>query len=259
MAMCKTTRITVAVLLALLLPLAACGGTEEPAVGEEPTVIEPGLNEEDQQTPDSGEPEPEPEPQQPLPEDLFPDKGQAATLEDLAVAQSKIESYYFEQTVQYPSGHMFMQVWYKDGQMKVITSVDGVSQSEFYYDYVNMTVTTYYPGVSQAAMMADFDAGSPDAPQNPKTADYSSCTVLGTETVNRQTCLILQTTEGNKIWVGTKYGFPLQAEFTDSLGDQYTVQYKNVAINTITDGEVLPPADLVINNFSNRAGQAAAQ
>ena len=159
-----------AFIIILALLLSACAGQEAQPEVEQPTVIEPGLaaGEEDTQAgQDKPEPDPEPDPLA----DPFPDLGQAATVADLSAAQAKVTSYYFEQTVQYPSGHLFMQVWYKDGLMKVSTSLDGVSQSEFYYDYNRMTVASYYPGVSDAAILVDFDPASPDAPQNPKTID----------------------------------------------------------------------------------------
>lgn len=238
-------------LLLTALLLAACETAEpvvEPPPADAPTVIEPGITpvQPPQQAPSE-------QPDTDEPAELFPDHGEATTVADLVAAQNNIDSYYFEQTIQYLNGHMFMQVWYAGRQMKVATSVDGVSQSEFYYDYDNMTVTTYYPGVSEAAMMLDFDAASADAPENPKTRDYAACTLLGMETINRQLCLILETAEGSKIWVGTKYGFPLQVQYVDSLGEEFTAQYRNISINTVDVAEVQPPADLLINNFSSTA------
>lgn len=250
--MFRNKSILILLIIILTLALTACGNgaEQQQPEPEQPTVIEPGQ-------PDPGQ-QPE-EPEEPAAPELFPDKGEATTVEDLSAAQAKIDSYYFEQTVQFPDGHMFMQVWYIDDMMKVATSVDGVSQSEFYYDYANMTVTTYYPGVSRSAMMLDFDASSPDAPENPKIRDYSACVLVGAETVNRQYCLILETADGSKLWVGTRYGFPMQAEYTDSLGDLYTIQYKNISINTVDPDEVLIPADLPVDNFSSSANTPAAE
>ena len=121
----RSPRIYMIVLLLLaVLLLPACG---EPVPAEDgddsqPTVIEQGAAaHQDEVEPGAADP--------------FPDKGEAATLEDLNAALAQVESYYFEQSVAYPSGQVFMQVWYKDGLMKMVTSVDGYYLTESYYDY----------------------------------------------------------------------------------------------------------------------------
>ena len=224
--------------------LAACGGvTEEEQEDSQPTVIEQGAA---ARQDEAGQTEEDEEADVPAPEDIFPDKGQDATLEDLAAALDKVESYYFEQSVAYPEGHVFMQVWYKDGLMKLVTSVSGYGLTESYYDYDRGTVVDYYPGAVETASGREFDPEGPNAPKNPKMEDYSTATVVGSETVNRQFCQILETVTGDKLWVSTKYGFPLRVEYTDSLGERYNVDYKNLSINTVSDKDVAIPADLQI-------------
>ena len=104
----------------------------------------------------------------------------------------------------------------------------------------------YTPSEGNQAIKMDFNPNGDDAPDNPKDEDYASCTMLGTETIDGQLCYILQTSVGDKLWVGTKYGFPLQVEFVDHLGDTYTVAYRNVAINTISAAEVAVPDNISI-------------
>lgn len=249
-------RLSCLLALALALTLAAgCG--EEPVVEPPPeapqqTVIEAGVN----NNPDPDDPLTEPDPQQPGPdpnappeestEAGFTDKGEATTLEDLMAAQAKIESFYFEQSLTYPDGKIFLQVWYKDERMKLISSEAGYSLQEVYYDYVDNTVVTFSPGSGEAAWMMEFDELSEDAPDNPVREDLSGYTVVGSETIDRQLCLILETPQGELLWISTLFGFPMQAEFTDSLGTRMTSQYKNLRINTVSDDEVLPPADMEI-------------
>ena len=219
-------------LAALLLP--ACSGADEESEPATPVVIEEGAeahHEEDAEQ---------------TPEDVFPDKGEAATIEDLQEALSKVESYYFEQSVEYPEGQVFMQVWYKDGLMKLITSVSGYGLTESYYDYNNGTVVDYYPGAMPTAYGRGFDPAEPNAPKNPKLEDYSTADIIGSETVDRQLCQILETASGDKLWVGTKYGFPLRVEYTDSLGERYQVDYRNLSVNSVSDEEVTIPGDLQI-------------
>jgi len=228
-------------LLIFALLLSGCGENTaaQPARDPDlpPNIIEPGVP----QAPAADDPAAN----DPSEEDPFPDKESASTQEDLAAAQSRIESYYFEQMLEYPDGYVFNQVWYKNGKMKVLSSVDGYGLTELYYDYDACTVVSCTPGLGNAVMW-DFDPASPDAPDNPILDDYTAYTPAGEEVIDRQYCMILQTPEGELLWVGTKYGFPLQVEFTDSLGERMTTQYKNVSINTVKDEEVVPPDDMEI-------------
>ena len=226
----------VLLLLAALLLLPACGqSAPEPAEDpSQPTVIEQGAA-----AHQGGEGEAQPS-------DPFPDKGEAATLEDLNEALAKVESYYFEQSVAYPSGQVFMQVWYKDGRMKLVTSVDGYCLTESYYDYEQGQVVDVSPGDRTSAYGRDFDPNSENAPNNPKMEDYTAAELTGGETVGRQYCQIVETDSGDKLWVSTKYGFPLRVEYTDSLGERYQVDYKNLSINSVSDEDVAMPADLEV-------------
>ena len=64
--------------------------------------------------------------------------------------------------------------------------------------------------------------------------------------MGRQYCRIVETASGDRLWVSTKYGFPLRVEYTDSLGERYQVDYKNLSINTVSDEDVAMPADLEV-------------
>lgn len=235
---CKLLLLLLLLVTALLL--CACGPEQPPEpVADQPTVIEPGKSGQ-AQDPASQETDPE------QPEEEFPDKAELATAADLTAALAKVESYYFEQSVAYPEGAVFMQVWYKDGLMKLVSSVDGYGLTESYYDYHHGTVVDYYPGVSETARRSNFDFEGENAPTNPKLESYHDDEIIGGESIGRQYCLILQTAYGDKLWVGTKYGFPLRVEYTDSLGERYTVDYKNVSVNTVSDQDVALPADLLV-------------
>ena len=242
---------TLLFLLALVLVYAAAcnqqpDAGETPLNGEEPSVIEPGVSEDDPEEEDPGEEETDVEPVE-----EFVDLGEATTVEHLITAQQKITSYYFEQHIEYLNGHVFIQVWYKDGKMKLISSVDGYGLTENYYDYNEGTIINYSPSSGTAATMMDFDEHAEDAPDNPVKDDYAAYTLVGSETIDRQYCLILETPEGDLLWVGTKYGFPLQVEFTDSMGEHLISQYKNVSINTVSDEDVEPPADMEIYYYGS--------
>ncbi len=227
-----------------LAGVAACGvEQEENDEQSDPVVLEQGVLEQgtDRQPADPATDSDEP----------FPDRGEATTLADLDAALAQIDSYYFEEKMPYVDGYVYMQVWYKDGKMKVQTSVDGYGQSVSYYDYAAQTVTSVSLDGSDTAVRMAFDPGGEgeDAPDDPKNNVYSECELLGYEVVNRQGTLKVQQPNGNILWVSTKYGFPVQAYFVDSLGYEYTVEYKNVEINNVQDADVEPPADLNVIDY----------
>ena len=237
----SATRFFLVLIMLLILTVAASGCSDDaadtPGPDDGTVIIEQGRVDNPDDDPNTDEPV----------ED-FPDLKDKATVEDLVTAQSKINSYYFEQTLAYPDGHVFMQVWYKDGKMKLVSSVDGYGLNETYYDYNTRTITTYSPG-SGSAYQSSFDIDSSDAPDNPLLDNYSDYEIVGSETVNRQYCMIFKTDTDDLLWVGTKYGFPVQVEFTDSLGTRLTATYKNVSINSVEDSDVNLPAAVQITSY----------
>lgn len=244
------------VFVIVLLVCAGCGQTgelgSEEGTGE--IVVEPGIPSADPNEPaidpedsDDSDSDTDQEPDGPA----FMDRGEDSTLEDIAANLALVESYYFEQNVPYVDGHVYMQIWYKDGLMKLVTSVDGYGLSEYYYDYNDGTVINYAPGNGTVAMKMSFDANGDDAPDNPKLQDYLSCTVEGFETIDRQTCMILTTPEGSQLWVSTETGFPLQVHYEDSLGDLWTVQYKNIRLNDVADEDLLLDPSVEVVDYTD--------
>ncbi len=235
----------VVLLLASLAFLASCSdGNSGDADGEGPIVLEPGISSGDPD-PDSQSPEDDDaaadDPADNPAGDGFIDKGEATTVADLIAAHDKITSYYFEQTIPYADGSVSLKVWYADNKMKVVANAAGGEINESYYDYNERTMIYYTPADGNDAIKMDFNPDGEDAPDNPKDEDYAACIMLGKEELNGQLCYILQTGIGDKLWVSTKYGFPLQVEFVDHLGDTYTVEYRNLEINTVSADEVAVP------------------
>ena len=244
-----------ALVLVLLLTVALCAGCSGDTGGDlednpDEYVVEPGLPVDvPEDTVGDGEDTDEPD----VPEGpQFEDKGESATLEDLAANLELIESYYFEQDIPYVDGHVYMQIWYKDGLMKVVTSVDGYGLSEYYYNYDDNTVINYAPGSDTPAMKMAFDPAGVDAPDNPKLRDYTAdCTVSGFEVIDRQNCMVLETAEGSTLWVSTANGFPMQVYYEDSMGDFWTVKYKNLRLNSVEDKELLLDSAVEVVDYSS--------
>ena len=233
-------RVLVSFILATMVCLAACSSDGGQTDEDEPIVIEPGVVNEDN-TPDEETPVVD------TPEEEFVDKGEETTIDDLVAAQEKITSYYFEQTIPYAYGSVSLNVWYADNKMKVVANSASGEINESYYDYDEMTMIYYNPAEGNQAIKMDFNPNSEDAPDNPKDENYAACTLLGKEELEGQLCYILQTAIGDKLWVSTKYGFPMQVEFVDHLGDTYTVAYHNIEINTISAAEVAIPDNVAVS------------
>jgi outer membrane lipoprotein-sorting protein len=236
--MVKKSKLLIATLIVLMVAVSACADESAEHDVHQPLVIEPGI--------EAGEAADD---DQQLDQEGFADKGEATTIADLIQAQEQISSYYFEQNIPYSNGSVFMRVWYAGGKMKVVTSESGRTVSEEYYDYHNKTQTVYFAS-DNYAYQTYFNPYSEVAPVNPKQDDYSSYTYLGQETIEGQLCLLLEAPIGDKLWVSTKYGFPLQVEFVDSFGERYTVAYLNVSINDVDKNDVEIPTGLLITDIS---------
>lgn len=240
-------------LLITAAALSACNNGDKPSGEPQPVIIEPGVK-----TEPSPEEEPAPE-QSPLPEqpaEDFVDLGRASTLDDLMDNKAKIESYYFEQTISYGDGDIHVKTWYKGGVMKIVSSYPGAPESIDYYDCYTRELVTYTPSSSgKNAMLITYDEGDPELPDNPLDYNYHDYRVLETDSIDGQVCRVLESRDGVKLWVNTKYGFPMQVEFTDAQSEEhFVVPYENIVINQVTDEDVSMPADLVIYEMVGGAG-----
>lgn len=243
----------VIVLLLVTASLSACGKSGKPSAEPQPVIIEPGLANE-------APPEEAPAPETPAtpelpPEEEFTDLGRASTLDDLMANKAKIESYYFEQTIGYEAGDIHIHTWYKNGIMKIVSSYPGAPESVDYFDCYAYELITYTPSAGKNAVLITYEEGDAEVPNNPLNYNYHDYRVLETASIEGQVCRVLENSNGDKLWVGTKYGFPMQVEFVDSLTDEhFVVPYENITINQVTDEDVAIPTDLVIYEMVGGVG-----
>ena len=181
---------------------------------------------------------------------VFKDKGEYTSISDLSAAQAKISSYYYEQNIPYTDASVFVRVWCVDNKMKVISSVEGYVLTEFYYDLDEMTVISYSPADGDTGLKMHYTGDSEEAPDNPLVFDYDSFTHVDNEEVARQLCYVFETDLGDKLWISTKYGFPMQKEFVDHFGERYTVVYNNIQLNSISEDDVAVPEDMPIYDLN---------
>lgn len=240
----------IALLIAAIPLSSACGGKDKNAPPPQEVILEPGLT--------SGEPDaaaqadtPEPTEEEPSdPADLsegdFIDLGRASTLNDLMANKERIRSYYFEQT----QDDIFIRTWYADGWMKIILSfADGEEETE-YIDCENRILVSYMPAVGDYGILETFAEGDPNLPVNHLNNDYHEFRVVDTDNIEGQVCRVLEGRQGEKLWVSTKYGFPLQVEFIDPTnGKQYIVPYENLTLNQVLYEDVIIPEDLDIYQY----------
>jgi len=236
------TILLTALLFMTVTVLGACGG--KPEIPPAATIIEEGL---DIKTPPEAVDDPEPNPPDPEPVEDFVDLGRASTLDDLMSNKEKIISYYFEQTINYIAGNISIKTWYIDGMMKIVSSYPGAPESVDYYDCYDYVLVSHTPSMGKNAIMITYKAGDPEIPNNPLDYDYNTFHVVETDSIDGQICRVMENRTGEKLWVGTKYGFPMQVEFTDPLIDEhFIVLYENIDINNVTLKDVTMPDDLEI-------------
>ena len=111
-------KIIIPLIMATMVCLASCSndGNSGKTDGEEPIVIEPGVVE--NKDPEETDPAD-------TPSEEFMDKWEDTTIDDLIAAHGKITSYYFEQTITYAYGSVFLNVLYADNKMKVFADAAG--------------------------------------------------------------------------------------------------------------------------------------
>ena len=238
------TVLLIMLLLAAIALCCSCGKEKE----EQPqqVILEPGLTEKEPVTP---EPQAEPEPVAEEGDD-FADKGRASTIDDLMANKEKIQSYYFEQTITTAFGDIFVKTWYTNGQMKIISTYEDGEENREYFDCEKLILVFHAPAVDDFGRMITFEPGDTEMPKNYLASDYHDFRVVDSDSIEGQTCRVLDTRHGEKLWVSTKHGFPLQREFTDTdSGGQYTVAFENIVFNQVKYEDVAIPEDLIIYQF----------
>ena len=243
---------------AAFLIMVGCNNT--PDTPQQPLIIEPGLNN-GNTTPIQpelpSEPDPnqiygdEPDPDyQPDPYAMFTDFGEDSTIDDLINNLQKIASYYYEQTLNYATGTFNSFVWYKDGQMRIINTGDGINETHFFYDFRTQTIITHTPIQGDIAMMFRFEEDDPTLPHALLQQNYHESHFVGMEIINGQTAFGLEIRGGDILWVSTKTGFPIQIEFyDDTISEHLITSLENIQFNQVTLADVEPPDHLIVHDL----------
>ena len=193
----------------------------------------------------------EPDPIDPdVDENDFIDLGRATTLDDLMANRAKIHSYYFEQTITASYGDLFVRTWYADGMMKKVSTFEDGEENIEYVDCENMFLVLRAPATADFGIFMSFEPGDPDMPDNHLSNDYHQYRLVDTDTINGQICRVLENRQGEKLWVSTKHGFPLQVEFNDPTNEEHFIlTYQNIMFNQTDYEDVAIPDDLLIVQY----------
>jgi hypothetical protein len=221
-------------LLMVMLTSSACGGKEEEAQApSQQVILEPGLSDKA-----PGKPA-QPETNEPdvgssmSAEEGFIDNERASTLNDLMSNKAKIKSYYFEYIINASYGEIFVRTWYANGLMKIVSAfTEGETITE-YFDCGDLSLV-YHNSNEDYGWIETFEPGDPNAPKNLLDNDYHQYRVVDTDNINGQTCRVLESRQGEKLWISTKHGFPLQVEYTDPTNDEhFIVAYEGLTFNQV--------------------------
>ena len=244
----NTASLLLIMLLAAIPVFSACGGTEKEPPEPQQVILEPGAT---QSGPATSAPPETPGPEEPPEEEEgFVDMGLASTLKDLMANKEKIHSYYFEYATSDEYGEMFVRTWYKDGLMKIVRSFPDGDEIFEYFIYEELALVSYAPAYDSSGTKIYFKPDDPYIPRNHLSNDYGQYSALSTESIGGQTCRVIEKRgerRGEKLWVSTLYGFPLQAELIDpGSGERRTEIYENLTLNQVEYTDVLIPGDLDI-------------
>jgi outer membrane lipoprotein-sorting protein len=135
------------------------------------------------------------------------------------------------------------KVWLKGNMMRTEMTAEGTTIISI-YNSDEETAYAYYPDMGMV-MVITYQPQESAADETEGVTNYSP-TILGTENYDGKVCLVIQYTyEGTttKMWIWKQYGFTIKMEVTSSEGT-YTVEYKNIVFNSVTDDVFVLPSGL---------------
>jgi hypothetical protein len=139
-----------------------------------------------------------------------------------------------------------VKYWIKNQKIRI--------ESESYHmillmDFADQTMYMYLPAQNMATKMV-FDANQ--APEAPSTMLEYSPKIVGTETIDGETCTVIEYTYEQaitKTWIWNDKGFPLKMESSAS-GVTTTIEWKNFDFSDIPDSTFELPDGVQIIGLS---------
>ena len=160
-------------------------------------------------------------------------------------------SYKYEAVITAPGEEVITaKFWLKGYKIRWEGTYEGQSVV-FLMDQSTQVAYTYIPAQG-IAMKMDFSkaqrtVGESPTEQSESVMEYNPVTI-GTEVLNGKTCLVIEyTTETEKVkmWIWTRYGFPIRTETTTDKGTTLA-EIKNIDFGDIADSMFELPAGVQI-------------
>lgn len=169
------------------------------------------------------------------------------SLIDILSKAKDITSFQYDMVVTIPGETTITtKMWRKGNKTRTEMTIEG-QKMVYLMDMDKQLAYTYFPS-ENTAMKMDLSktqeiAGESPVEQSGSIMDYVPETV-GTEVLDGKTCLVVKyttATEEVKMWLWTKYGFPVRTEITTDKGTAVT-EIKNIEFSNISDSTFELPA-----------------
>ncbi len=165
-------------------------------------------------------------------------------LSDILGLTSAIESLTYEMAISGPGmPDMTSKTWQKRNKVKTETTVQEMTIVT-YIDYDAQRLCAYVPAMGMV-LPVDFGEAPPDPLVSAETVEQYQPTVIGSETIDGEECLVYEwTAEGVtvKTWAAKDTGFPVRVETTTAQVTT-TTEYSNIEFVDIPDSEFEFPAE----------------
>jgi outer membrane lipoprotein-sorting protein len=145
------------------------------------------------------------------------------------------------------------KMWSDAGKhMKIQTTVNG-AENVMIMDLVAQTMVVYQPATKQG-MKTTLNIPVQDPSSYADAANASDLQDLGTETVNGETCRVVQYTTTDptggtttvKMWLSERLGYPVKVTSTTADGKTTTMEYSNIQVGSLPSDTFTVPADVNI-------------
>ena len=169
------------------------------------------------------------------------------SLTEILVKAKNVASVKYDMVITAPGQTvMTMKVWLKGEKMRNEGTFEGQSMT-YILDRSKQLSYVYIPS-QNIAMTMDFgkvqeSVGESPVEQTESVTKYNPAT-LGTEVLDGKTCLVIEyttETEQVKMWLWTKYGWPIRTESVTAEGTS-VVELKNIEFGNIPDSMFELPA-----------------
>ena len=184
--------------------------------------------------------------------------GNGQSLADIIGAAQKVQSMSLDFTVTTSDGKTVSgSIWGETGKMlKIQTTVNGAETVEI-INLTDKTLTMYQTATKTGEKIAEPAGMDSSAPGSYLLGlDATKVQDLGTDTINGETCRVVQYTSPSvatttvKMWISTSLNYPVQLISTTTDGKTTQIDYTNIKVGALPSDTFSIPADVTIKSLS---------